>query len=67
MTDFLTALCLAMVIEGVVYALFPTGMQGLMAQIQNAPPQVLRVFGLVVAAAGVAGAWLIRSSALIVP
>ncbi|OAN45780.1 DUF2065 domain-containing protein [Magnetospirillum moscoviense] len=67
MTDFLTALCLVMVIEGVVYALFPAGMQRLMGQTQSLPPTFLRVFGLVAATAGVAGAWLIRSSALIVP
>jgi uncharacterized protein YjeT (DUF2065 family) len=65
--DFLTALCLVMVIEGVIYALFPAGMQRMMAQIQKVPPNFLRVFGLVAATAGVVGAWAIRSSALIVP
>jgi uncharacterized protein YjeT (DUF2065 family) len=56
-----------MVIEGVIYALFPAGMQRMMARIQSVPPSFLRVLGLVAAVAGVAGAWAIRSSALIVP
>lgn len=67
MTDFLTALCLAMAIEGVVYALFPTHMQALMAMVRKAPPSLLRACGLVAAVAGIVGAWLIRSSALMVP
>jgi uncharacterized protein YjeT (DUF2065 family) len=62
--DFLTALGLAMVIEGVTYALFPGGMQKMMTTIVQLPPPTLRAFGLLVAVFGVIGVWLARSAIL---
>ena len=62
MRDLLTACCLALVIEGVAYALFPGAMQRLVAAVLAMPPQTLRLSGLVCAAAGVAGVALIRSA-----
>ncbi len=66
MTDFLTALGLALAIEGVAYALFPSAMQRMMAQVLATPPPLLRVFGLVAAISGVLAVWLVRR-ALIAP
>lgn len=66
MTDFLTALGLALAIEGVAYALFPSAMQRMMAQVLSAPPQLLRVFGLIAALSGILAIWLVRR-ALIAP
>ncbi|HLO78842.1 MAG TPA: DUF2065 domain-containing protein [Magnetospirillum sp.] len=62
MKDFLTACALALVIEGVVYALFPGAARRLLAM----PPNALRLTGIAIAAAGVAGVWLVRS-AMITP
>jgi uncharacterized protein YjeT (DUF2065 family) len=59
--DFLTALCLALVMEGVAYALFPGGMQRLIASVLAMQPSSLRMFGLAIVAAGVAGVWLVRT------
>ena len=60
MTDFLTALALAMTIEGVIYALFPGPMRRMMAQLQTQPDQTLRAVGLIGAALGVALVALVR-------
>lgn len=66
MKDFLTACSLALVIEGVAYALFPGAMQRMVAAILVMPPDSLRRFGVLAAAAGVAGVWLART-AMIAP
>jgi uncharacterized protein YjeT (DUF2065 family) len=58
--DFGTALALVLVIEGILYALFPEGMKRLMAQMLNVPPSVLRMAGLAAACAGVGFVWLAR-------
>lgn len=60
MEDFYCALALVLVIEGVAYALFPEGMQRMLATLQEAPPGRLRVAGLVAAVVGVVLVWLIR-------
>ena len=54
------ALGLYLVIEGAVLALFPNGMQRVLARVQQIPPATLRGIGLVSAAAGVAMVWLAR-------
>lgn len=61
MDDLYTALGLVLVIEGVIYALFPEGMQRAMAMMQTAPPSMLRVVGLGAAAVGFAIVWAIRA------
>jgi len=53
MTDLITALGLALAIEGILYALFPDAMRKMMAQILSQPPAVVRTTGLMAAAAGV--------------
>ncbi len=64
MRDLLTALALALVLEGVAYALFPTAMQRMVAAILATPAGSLRMAGLVLATLGVAGVWLVRSATL---
>lgn len=66
MTEFLTALCLAVVIEGIAYAAFPDAMRRTMAMIVGLPTSTLRRMGLTAAIIGIGGIWLLRS-ALITP
>jgi uncharacterized protein YjeT (DUF2065 family) len=60
MEDFLAALGLVLVLEGVLYALFPEGMQRMMAAALTISPAMLRGGGLVAAAAGFGIVWLVR-------
>lgn len=60
MADFLTALALAISIEGALYALFPEGMKKMMAQMLVQPSHHLRTVGLVAALVGVGLVWLVR-------
>lgn len=60
MKDFLTAVALAIAIEGVVYALFPDAMKRMMARVLTQPTTMLRTAGLIAAAVGVAVVWVIR-------
>lgn len=60
MQDFLTAVGLVLVLEGVLYALFPEGMQRMMAQALQMSPAVLRKGGLIAVAIGFGMVWLIR-------
>lgn len=60
MSDFLTALALVFVIEGLVLALIPHRLRWLLEQLAEVPPEALRVAGLVSAGAGLLGVWLIR-------
>ena len=60
MMDLVTALGLALAIEGVLYALFPDAMRKMMAQILSQPPTVVRTSGLLAAAVGVVIVWLVR-------
>tara|TARA_R110000787_G_scaffold63679_6_gene143572 strand:- start:35195 stop:35380 length:186 start_codon:yes stop_codon:yes gene_type:complete len=57
---FLTALGLAIVIEGVCYALFPDAMKKMMVQVLSQPTQTLRMAGISAAVAGVLLIWLLR-------
>jgi uncharacterized protein YjeT (DUF2065 family) len=60
MTTFITALGLAIVIEGVCYALFPEAMKKMMRQVLDQPASTLRAFGLGATILGVFMVWLIR-------
>ena len=60
MTDLLTALALAIAIEGAAYALFPQGMRTLMMQVLAQPTSTLRAAGLVALAIGMGAVWVIR-------
>ena len=60
MADFATALALVLVIEGVLYAMFPEAMQRMMRVALEAPPTILRNGGLAAALFGFLLVWLIR-------
>ncbi len=60
MTAFLTALGLAIVIEGVCYALFPGAMKKMMLNVIGQPASTLRAFGIGAAIVGVVIVWLVR-------
>jgi uncharacterized protein len=60
MKDLATGLALVLVIEGVLYALFPEGMRRAAARAQLIPPPVLRIAGLAAAGVGVVLVWLVR-------
>jgi len=51
---------LVLVLEGLVYALFPQGMQRLMAQVLEMPASTLRNGGLIAAVVGCLIIWLSR-------
>lgn len=60
MADLLTALGLALALEGVAYALFPGAMKKMLLQVLAQPSSHLRNAGLVAAALGVGLIWLVR-------
>ncbi len=60
MVDLITALGLAITIEGIAYALCPDGMKKMMAQVLTLPSGNIRVAGLAAAAAGIFILWLVR-------
>lgn len=60
MTDLLTAIGLVLVIEGVLYALFPDGMKRMMAMALTQPSAMIRLSGLAATFVGVVVVWLIR-------
>ena len=60
MNDFLTAVGLLFVIEGMIYAAFPEGMQRMMRQALESTPSVLRIGGVVAMLFGFLVVWLVR-------
>ncbi len=56
----LTALALAVAIEGIVYALFPDAMKRMMAQVMEQSSGSIRIAGLIAAVTGVFVLWLVR-------
>ncbi len=60
MTDLLTALALAMAIEGALYALFPDAMKKAMLHLLEQPRGILRAAGVAAAVVGVGIVWLVR-------
>jgi len=60
MTDLLTALALAMAIEGALYALFPDAMKKMMIHALAQPQSSLRTAGTAAAVIGVGIVWLVR-------
>ena len=60
MTDVLAALGLVLVLEGVLYALFPEFMKRMAAQAQVIPGDTLRTVGVIAAGIGVALVWMAR-------
>jgi uncharacterized protein YjeT (DUF2065 family) len=60
MTDFLAALGLVFVIEGLVFAAFPQAAKRAVAVMTQTPDQGLRLVGLLSAALGLVVLWLVR-------
>lgn len=60
MQDFLAAIGLVLVIEGLVYGGFPHLAKRLGVEVQSMPENALRVGGLAAIALGVLIVWLVR-------
>lgn len=60
MIDLMTALALAVAIEGIAYALFPDAMKRMMVSVLQQPSTNLRTAGLVAAVLAVLVVWMIR-------
>jgi uncharacterized protein len=63
MSEFVTAIGLVLVLEGLLYALAPNTVKQMMAMMDKLPPDTLRTGGLAAAAFGVVVVWLARSLA----
>ena len=61
MTDFLAALGLVFMIEGLVFAAFPAQAKRAMASVLETPETALRVIGLGSAVVGLIVVWLARA------
>jgi hypothetical protein len=61
MADFLAALGLVFVIEGLVFAAFPEQAKRAMASVMQTPDTTLRAIGIGSAVAGLILVWLVRS------
>jgi len=60
MSDFLAAIGLVFVIEGLMFAAFPLGAKRAIAAALAVPDSQLRIVGVVSAAIGVVVVWLVR-------
>ncbi len=60
MQDFLAAIGLVLVVEGLVYGGFPALAKRLASEVLSTPENVLRLGGLVSIAVGVGVVWLVR-------
>ena len=60
MYDFLVALGLVFIIEGVVFAAFPNSAKRAVTAVLETPDAVLRIVGLASAVFGLLVVWLIR-------
>ena len=60
MSDFLVAVGLVLVIEGLVFAAFPGSAKRAMLSVLESPDPLLRIVGIVCAAVGVVVIWLVR-------
>jgi uncharacterized protein YjeT (DUF2065 family) len=60
MSDFLAALGLVFVLEGLLFAAFPDFTKRAMESVMQAPDNLLRIVGLVSAIVGIALLWIIR-------
>ncbi|MGX9119262.1 MAG: DUF2065 domain-containing protein [Mesorhizobium sp.] len=60
MQDFLAAIGLVLVVEGLVYGGFPGLAKKLAGEVLSMPENALRVAGLIAIAVGVGIVWLVR-------
>ena len=60
MNDLIVAIGLVLVLEGMLYAVFPGALKRMMSLAQSLPDETLRRSGLVALALGVVIVWLVR-------
>lgn len=60
MSDFIAALGLLLVIEGVIYACFPGMLRRMLEMMDQLPEQKVRYAGLAAAVVGITIVWLVR-------
>jgi uncharacterized protein YjeT (DUF2065 family) len=60
MSDFIVALGLVFVIEGLIFAAFPSSAKRAMMSVMDTPDGALRVIGIVSAVVGLLLVWAIR-------
>lgn len=60
MKDLFVGLGLALVLEGLIWALFPGGGKKMLAATADAPESTLRTLGALAVATGVGIVWLVR-------
>jgi uncharacterized protein len=60
MQDFLAALALLFVIEGLLFAAFPNATRRAMLEAAKTPDQTVRIIGVVSAIAGILGLYIVR-------
>lgn len=60
MSDFLAAIGLVLLLEGVAYAAFPDFMRRAAAEISRADPDLMRLIGLIAAMSGLVTLWVAR-------
>ncbi len=60
MSDFLAALGLVLILEGLLFAAFPEFAKRAMAQALETPDSTLRTVGIVSAVVGLGAVWLVR-------
>jgi uncharacterized protein YjeT (DUF2065 family) len=60
MSDFLAAIGLVFVIEGLLFAAFPDAARRAVEAVGKTPDQTLRTIGIVCACFGLAVVWLVR-------
>jgi uncharacterized protein len=60
MEDFLAALALLFVIEGLLFAAFPNATRRAMLEAAKTPDELVRKIGVICAIAGIAGLYVVR-------
>ncbi|HAD24949.1 MAG TPA: DUF2065 domain-containing protein [Alphaproteobacteria bacterium] len=60
MQELILALAIVLVVEGALYALFPTAMKRMMATVQQMPDSSLRTAGMVFAFLGTLLVWFLH-------
>ena len=60
--NLLTALGLVLVIEGLLYALVPAQLRGMMASVQKLSDDQLRMAGVAAMATGVVAVWIVHAA-----
>ena len=61
MQDFLVGLAFVLIIEGLIYGLFPGGARKMAFEVLKMPESNLRTAGVIAMAIGVGAVWLLRS------